>query len=96
MLKVVQVVQAVQDKKWIPEGEFPASTTFFSILDLWKYNAIMDTRVCELCRQYEDFEEFNGAMLRTFFPNLEIVSVGLIMANVHPNCRCYLERVIQL
>ena len=95
MLKAVQAVQAVLDKKWIPEGEFPPSTTFFSIMDRWQYNAIMDTRVCELCRQYEDFGEFNGAMLRTFFPYLEIVDVGLILAHVHPNCRCYLERVME-
>ena len=95
MLKAVQAVQAVLDKKWILEGEYPPNTTFFSILDRWQYSAISDTKVCLLCRQYEDIGEFSGNILRGLFPYLEIVSVDLIYPNVHPNCRCYLERVIE-
>ena len=88
----MEVVEAVRR---IDRGEFPAGITFFSVMDVWRYVAVLDGVTCEVCRQYEGFEEFTGAMLRSLFPFLEIVDTDLIMVNAHPNCRCYLERVMQ-
>ena len=90
--EIVEVVKAVQR---VDRTLFPENITFFSRLDTWRYVAVLDGRTCEVCRQYEGHEEFTGAMLRSLFPFLEIVDVDMITVNAHPNCRCYLERVIE-
>jgi len=96
-LEAVQAVEAVRKaQKRIDREQYPESTTFFSENDLWEYDAVADTVVCEECRYYEEIGTFNGDLLRTFFPYMEIVDSDEIEVNVHPNCRCVLKRVINL
>jgi len=99
-LEAVQAVEAVQKaQKRIDRTQYPESTTFFSKLDRWLYYAVSDTKVCDLCRFFEEQQPadgYPGDWLRGNFPYLEILDVDEIAANVHPNCRCALKRVINL
>ena len=90
MLRAVQAVQAVMDKKWIPE-EFQG-ITFFGHWDVWLYHAVLDDRTCDLCRHYAEREPILGNYIRAAFPYLEIIDENTINVNIHPNCRCWLER----
>lgn len=90
-LDVVSVVKATRRK---PEGY--EVYTFYSMYDLWLYQAVMDTRVCELCSKYEQSEYWRGDQLRTEFPYHEIMDENTIHALVHPNCRCYLVRYVEV
>ena len=95
MLKAVQAVQAVLDKKWIPEelGEW----SFFSKFDVWHYISISDSKRCWNCEQFDGLDFF-GDELRSIFPDLKIESANVIAANVHltlwgkETCRCKLVR----
>jgi len=69
--------------------------------DVWLFQAVMDTRVCDLCRKYETANEWNGNGLRSEFPYLRILDENTIGGPgsdgdglVHPNCRCRLVRSI--
>ena len=93
MLKAVQAVQAVMDKKWIPEEL--TSVTFFGENDWWFFFPLIDARTCERCQEFGERREFSGADLRSTFPNLEIENANRIWANVHPNCRCFLIRIFE-
>lgn len=72
------------------------TATFFSVHDVWLYQARSDTKVCPVCRENEIWSNlhggFRGDHLRAHFPWLEIQDVNTIKANVHPNCRCLLVR----
>ena len=94
LVSVVHAVRAVSALKRRPEPWRPV-VTYFSIHDIWLYQAVADAKVCELCRRYEEHGEFHGNHLRRNFPYLEILDVNTIAANVHPNCRCYLIRLIE-
>jgi hypothetical protein len=91
--KLIAIVEAVKATRRIkPEhrGEFNA--TFFSRLDFWTYHAVFDTKLCDRCAEHAKTKMFAGSDLRRIFPNLEIIDVNIIAANVHPNCRCFLMR----
>jgi len=68
-------------------------------MDIWLFQEVVDERTCELCRrhaEHEDYhEDYHGDRLRGLFPYLEIMDYGTIRANVHPNCRCYLVRLLE-
>jgi len=89
-MKAVRIVEAVRRI----EQPQRAGVTYFSVHNVWLFQAVMDTKVCTLCRHYETANEWNGNALRSEFPYLEIVDEGTVKANVHPNCRCYLVRKI--
>jgi len=79
-----------------------SGVTYYSELDTWLFHAIMDTRTCDLCRHYEDMEEIRGDQLRLEFPYHVILDENTIVGPapdgsglVHPNCRCYLTRLLQ-
>jgi hypothetical protein len=91
-ITAVRVVEEV--KKWIT-GNVPQAITFFSVNDEWVYTAVMDNVVCPECLKYED-QIFMGNTLRALFPYLEIQDLETILPNVHPNCRCHLDRILYL
>ena len=95
IINVVEAVKAVQRIQVEHRHEPGPTATFFSVHDVWLYVAVMDTRVCLVCRDHEQTGEFRGNHLRATFPYLEIIDVGTIEANVHPNCRCYLTRLLE-
>lgn len=66
--------------------------TYFSVHDVWMFDATLDSKVCPLCRAYEKAPEWNGNVLRSEFPYLEITDENTILPHVHPNCRCILKR----
>ena len=89
----VEAVLAVEKARQRKPAEY-AHLTFFSDYDSWLYEAVADARVCPECRENEEIEMFPGSWLRTYFPYLEIEDENTISANCHPNCRCYLTRLI--
>ena len=80
----------VEALKRVPT-DTPARITYFSVNDEWVFTAVFDNRVCPHCLAFEN-QTFTGNLLRTMFPYLEIVDLETINPNVHPNCRCRLER----
>lgn len=91
-----RAVIAVSSTKRIerPLAAFPRAT-FFSEHDVWLFVEVMDERTCPLCRRYAEHGDFHGNHLRLNFPRLKIEDVNTISANVHPNCRCYLNRLLE-
>jgi len=89
---VVSSVVAVDAVKRIPP-EYKRS--FFGELDLWLY-VVEDysERLCEECEAHAVTKVFRGTQLRSTFEYLRIEDEDMIYAGVHPNCRCYLYRVI--
>ncbi|MDH5786990.1 MAG: hypothetical protein OEZ40_01680 [Candidatus Bathyarchaeota archaeon] len=98
MLRAVQAVQIVKDKKWIPEEL--SEEGFFSEFDVWHYISISDGRRCEYCEKL-DGHDYYGDELRSFFPDLVIRSANVIDVNLHlvlwgkPTCRCKLVRTFR-
>jgi hypothetical protein len=82
---IIRIVEAVRAVEKLLE-------TFFSSNDVWRYTAISDEKACERCLYYEQIGTFNGDMLRSTFPYLEILDENTIAVNAHPNCRCRLRR----
>lgn len=89
IIHVVQVIDAVKRK---PE-EYKRQS-FFGFYDLWHYIPVFDERLCHICEGYARRKVFRGTELRKSFAHLMIVDEDLIFASVHPNCRCYLFRII--
>ena len=89
-VKLVRLVEAVRRIE-LPRVK---GVTYYSVHDVWVYQAVMDTRICPTCSVAERIDEFNGNALRINFPHHKILDVNTIEANVHPNCRCYLIRKI--
>lgn len=95
MLKAVQIVQMVKDKRWIPEEL--SEEGYFSKFDIWHYISISDERRCWYCKKF-DGHDFYGDEIRSFFPDLEIRSANVIDVHVHKTlwnkdtCRCKLVR----
>ena len=52
---------------------------------------MMDDRTCRVCGP-RDGNEYNGAYLRTGFPEHTIDNEDTVRVNQHPNCRCILLR----
>jgi hypothetical protein len=94
--KAVAIVRAVQAaKQRIPKPQ-RTGITYFSAVDTWLFQEVSDARLCPVCQGHGEAERFRGNHLRSMFPFLEIVDLNTIKANVHPNCRCYLMRRIEL
>jgi len=100
LIRAVEAVQAVQKAKKRKPPTRPG-VTFFSEADTWLFNARADTKVCRLCRLYEQWGEIRGDQLRTEFPYLKIIDENMIAGSepdgrglVHPNCRCFLTRLL--
>ncbi len=93
ILRSLQALKAVSAYKRIPEGY--ETYTFFGHNDMWNYVAVFDDRLCDECENYLEIGIFNGDKLRDVFQRLVIADENTIMLNVHPNCRCYLIRVIE-
>lgn len=91
MSHIVAVVDATQR---IPHELVPHDVTFFSDLDQWSYVAL--TEACESCLEYESGTIYPGSSLRSLFPYLEVIDIDTIAVNVHPNCQCYLERIVDV
>jgi len=92
MSQAIQVVEVVKAIRRIP-SDVAIEITYFSAKDVWEYHSVMDNRRCEICSNHEETGEFRGNLLRTVFPDLEIIDWDIIRVNTHPNCRCYLLRV---
>jgi len=88
ILAVIHAIEAIKRKP--PEL---ATITFFGAHDYWHFRAVIDARTCDVCERL-DRRTFDGIHTREDFPYLEIEDENTIKANVHPNCRCYLFRVI--
>ena len=96
-VRSTRAVIALGALKRIPEPREMYGLTYFSMKDIWLFETSPseDPMPCELCRRHEDHGEYHGHHLRLNFPYLEILDVGTIQANVHPNCRCYLIRLTE-
>lgn len=95
MSRLAAAVAAVLEAQKRLPSDVPKAITFFSRNDVWAYTAVMDNRVCPLCLQYEH-KTLTGDMLRSLFPFLEIQDLETILPNIHPNCRCHLDRQLYL
>jgi len=91
---IVAAIAVHEAKKRVPTPPDWPGVTFFSRLDVWLYDARLDSKTCDLCRAYEDIGIFYGHSIRGIFPYLEIQDMNTIAVNVHPNCRCYLTRLL--
>jgi len=84
-------------QKRVPTPRELPGLTYFSVHNVWLYQEVSDHKTCQLCRDYAEQNkgEYRGNHLRSIFPYLEILDVGTIKANVHPNCRCLLVRLTE-
>jgi len=93
---VQQVLEGAKKRRLFPTRY---GVTFFSVHDVWLYIAIMDAKVCPICRAHERTGEFHGDHLRAEFPYLEIIDENTIKAHAHmprdDNCRCYFARKLE-
>ena len=90
----VSSVVAVSALERIPE-EYKRQS-FFGEYDLWLYVPVYDDKLCPKCEAHARTQVFRGTELRRTFKYLEISDDDKILANVHPNCRCELYRIIGL
>ncbi len=70
--------------------------TYFSIYDGWLYHFVSDDRLCERCAEFAVEQLFAGNDIRFRFPYLEVIDTEEIEVNVHPHCRCYLTRMVNV
>ena len=94
MTTVLNLIHVVEAAKQRLDPRRRKSLTYFSVHDVWLFQARSDTKVCPVCDQHDATEEFRGNHLRAQFPYLEVVDLFTIKVNVHPNCRCFLSRLI--
>ena len=88
-----QIVKAIIDKSWIPKVYESANVSFFSQEDIWVYFPEWDEKLCDECGEFAiGIPYFSGVQIRSAFPYMDIVGPDTIAVNVHPNCRCHLER----
>jgi len=92
--ELISVVEAVKAVSRIPTPRERVGLTYFSHQDLWLFQEVVDEVTCEDCRRFAEHDEFHGNHLRINFPYLEIMDDSTIAANIHPNCRCFLVRLI--
>lgn len=108
LIEVIQVIEAIDDFE-LAEDRRGAKTriagylkelgiTFFSDYDMWQYHGLWDGKTCVECKGHLRMGQIGGSIyigskIRLLFPYLFIVNANTIQANVHPNCRCYLERI---
>ena len=108
-VQAVSVVEAVLrfEKRQLKEainrkfGVF-SSKTFYSLHDNWTYKGVYSVapghEQCPYCSGF-DGRDFNGTMLRRWFPDHLIFDEDTIYVNYHEtlwgkdSCKCYLYRV---
>ena len=95
LISVVEATEAVDSLQRKPKEYRVLS--FFGEYDLWLYVPVYDEKLCPKCEAHAKTQVFRGTELRRpeIFPHLEIKDEDKIMANVHPNCRCELYRIIK-
>ena len=97
--EAVEIVLAVEESiQRINRAEYP-TLTYFSVHDHWQYFEQSDMRVCGTCHFNStngtvDTDVFSGDWLRNLFPYLMLSGADRIEVLQHPNCRCYLKRVM--
>jgi hypothetical protein len=97
---LIDAVQAVTEVEayldWEATQRIPRALaggqTFFGEYDYWILTAVLDDRTCYSCNVLDKIT-FTGLELRTAFRYLDIIGPDLILARVHPHCRCVLVRV---
>jgi hypothetical protein len=93
-LKIALIAKAVIDKSWIPTEL--QGNRFFGQEDIWNFIPSWDAKQCDECGEYAlGIPFFSGAQIRSAFPYMEVEDENTIAANVHPNCRCKLYRVVE-
>jgi hypothetical protein len=97
LTELVDVVKAVIEakKRIIPDIVDAPGFTYFGARDSWLYFEFDDARICPECRSWGTITVYQGNHLRDKFPFLEVISRDRIQVNVHPNCRCYLRRMVE-
>lgn len=94
VIRICTIVEAVREaQKRIPPEL--SHLTFFADTDVWIYHEVSDDRLCDTCRKLARVGYFMGDHLRILFPYLFISDADTIYCFVHPNCRCYLSRLIE-
>jgi hypothetical protein len=93
IIEVVGVVEAVEGRQRIPS--WLQGNTFFSQNDLWLFSAVVDDHTCFDCQLYDKMVSA-GDELCGEFPYMEIIDENMILAMVHPHCRCILTRIVNL
>jgi hypothetical protein len=61
----------------------------------WVFTSVDDNRLCEQCDEFrgESYELEDPGELEEAFPFGEQVDSATFACNIHPNCRCIMERV---
>ena len=94
IVDIIRVCIAVEATRRIPPEL--QGITFFADTDVWIYHEVSDDRLCDTCRKLAQVGYFMGDHLRIIFPYLFIQDENTIYCMVHPNCRCYLTRLIEI
>jgi hypothetical protein len=93
-LDAVQTVDAVLKAK--QRIAIKTNLTFYSKNDLWYYFTVtVDNSLCEVCLKY-DGKILLGSSLRSEFPFHTVDDENIIKPHVHPNCRCFLVRAVDI
>jgi hypothetical protein len=93
VIAAVKAVQQIQKAKQRIPKEYK-EYSFFSQNDLWIYNLMLTENTCNDCIARAQPFFYYGNRIRGLFPYLEITSENRIEALVHPNCNCFLSRVV--
>ena len=69
--------------------------TFFTSYDYWALHLVnAKTGPCGKCQYYSGVGVLTGDLLQGMFPYLKVVDDNTIKCDIHPNCKCYLTRVL--
>ncbi|MCL2641960.1 MAG: hypothetical protein FWD52_00355 [Candidatus Bathyarchaeota archaeon] len=88
LIGAIRLIQ-MGDKRWIPQQL--RGYSFFSKLDEWGFQSSEHQNMCITCEDFNG-QVFAGDELRRTFPYLTVESKNTISPNVHPNCKCTLQR----
>lgn len=61
----------------------------------WVFTLVNDGKLCEQCDEFrgESYEVDDPSELEEAFPDGEQADLATFSCNIHPNCRCVVERV---
>lgn len=95
LIEIVEAVVAVQSvfeaTSRIPSGM--RGLTFYGAGDEWLFLESGHKNMCDDCGSF-NLQIFSGRELRRLFPYHRILDANTIEALVHPNCSCFLVRVV--
>lgn len=92
--QLVQLTQLVQ--KANKRINVATNLTFYSRNDLWYYFTVnASDEPCDECSQHDN-KLFLGISLRSMFPWHTINDENIVKPNVHPNCRCFMVRALDV